>query len=131
MPATPHASINPELPHAGGRTTHRTSEIACCFAVDDASKLPLGRASVHFDVCPVEKTIVGFELSFDRLPIARPATVAVPKRARKGKSAPRKADTWPMPGMPRTVVINSPEFEAPTFRDAAMKSGEAGSDRKG
>ncbi len=123
-------SVRLNLLLTGGRVAPRSAEFDT-FVVCDHSGRAIGRATMRVDVCPLTKTIAGFELSFDQHLTERSATVAVPKRTRKRKPGPRKVDTWPLLGMPRTVVMNSPEFEAPMFRDAVMRLGETGPDPKG
>ncbi|WP_416356529.1 hypothetical protein ACLNGM_21675 [Aureimonas phyllosphaerae] len=86
--------------------------------VDDRTGLIAARASIRVDVCPLTKTIVGFAFTSKPFSSARPATVAVRNLARKAKAAPRNAGAWSMPGYPKIVVVDCPEFAAPTLRNS-------------
>ena len=123
-------SVRLDLPRTEGRGALHRTEIGM-FVVEHRSGRAVGRATMRVDVCPITKTILGLEVSPDRLSTARPAAVATHERARKRKHARRNADAWPLPGMPRTVMVDCPEVEAPTFRDAFMKLGETGPSPEG
>lgn len=130
MHSIPGTSGRMVPPPAEEGSAHRPDDVDS-FLVDDRGGPAVGRPTVRFEVCPVTKTILGFELSSDRRSTSRRGTVAAPGRTRKGKAAPGNTGAWPRPGMPGTVVIDCPEFDAPTFRDAVMGSGETRPDPGG
>lgn len=101
------------------------------FVIDDRTRLIAARASIRLDVCPVTKTIVGFEFSLKPLSKARPATVSVRNLARRERWAARGAVSWRMQGMPKMVVVDYPVSAAPTPRDAAIETGVTEPDPEG
>ncbi|MBB3937853.1 hypothetical protein [Aureimonas phyllosphaerae] len=103
----------------------RPIEIDCFSVADKYSRTALS-AAIHVDVCPHAKTIVGMRLVFDPAS-PPPATAAVLDCTPRESSASSIHDGWPLYGLPKLLVIDCPELDAPTFRNAALRLDAFGS----